>query len=76
MDRLAFVTEQDLLTEIRVFLAETGMKPSYFGKAAAGNSELVGRLEAGRTVTLQTVAAVHDFIAKRRANLHGKQAVN
>lgn len=56
-----------LLDEIRAFLAETGMGPSYFGRIATGNSELVARLEAGKDVTLSTAEAVRAFIAKRRA---------
>lgn len=56
----------DLLIEIRKFLAETGMGPSYFGKQAVGNSELVERLEEGRTVTLVTAEKVRAFMAERR----------
>lgn len=55
-----------LREEIRAFLAETGMKPSYFGKIAAGNSEVVARLEAGKTVTLPTAERLRAFMAKRR----------
>lgn len=58
----------DFLTEIRAFLNETDMGPSYFGKAACGNSELVERLEAGKTVTLVTAERVREFMAARRAN--------
>lgn len=56
----------DLLTEIREFLAESGMGPTYFGKLATGNAELVRRLEAGRTVTLVTADRIRAFIAERR----------
>ncbi len=56
----------DLLTDIRVFLTETGMGPSYFGKAACGNSELVERLEGGRTITLATADKVRAFMTDRR----------
>lgn len=58
--------ERDLLSDIKDFLSETGMKPSYFGKKACGNSELVARLEAGCTVTLATARKVRDFIRIRR----------
>jgi len=56
----------DLLSEIRDFLAETGMGRSYFGKRATGNSELVQRLEAGGSVTLVTAAKVREFMAEQR----------
>lgn len=57
-----------LRDEIRSFLTETGMSSSYFGKCAAGNSELVSRIEAGKTVTLRTAERVRAFMAVRRAN--------
>lgn len=56
----------DLLTEIHAFLADTGMGRSYFGKVACGNSELIDRLEAGKTVTLATAEKVRAFIGRRR----------
>jgi hypothetical protein len=34
----------DLLAEIETFLRSSGMGPSYFGKVAVGNSDLVKRL--------------------------------
>jgi hypothetical protein len=55
----------DLLSDIREFLDRTGMGPSYFGKAACGNSELVERLENGKTVTLVTAEKVRTFMAER-----------
>ncbi len=55
-----------LREEIRGFLAETGMSASYFGKRAAGNSEIVSRLEAGKTVTLPTAERLRAFMAARR----------
>ena len=57
----------DFLTEIRAFLKQTGMGPSYFGKASCGNSELVERLEKGKTVTLVTAERVRGFMRDRRA---------
>lgn len=59
--------EDELLREIRKFLRETRMGPSYFGKVAAGNSELVGRLTAGKTVTLRTAEKARSFMAQRRS---------
>lgn len=56
----------DLLSDIRAFLAETGMGRSYFGKAACGNSELVERLEQGKTITLVTAGKVRAFMDERR----------
>lgn len=53
---------QQLLGEIRRFLAVHPIAPTYFGKRAVGNSELVSRLEAGRSVTLDTAAKVRAFM--------------
>jgi len=62
-----------LLTEIEAFLTETQMSPSYFGKRAVGNSELVVRLRAGTTpagkgviVRPETAAKLRDFIRRER----------
>jgi len=55
-----------LLAEINSFLAESRMSASYFGKRAAGNSELVDRLSRGKTITLQTAERVRAFMAARR----------
>ncbi len=63
----------DLLTEIRLFLKETGMGPSYFGRTACGNTELVSRLESGKTVTLVTAERVRGFIAERQASLEAAE---
>lgn len=59
--------EKDLLKEIRAFLRSTRMGKSYFGKLAVGNSELVVRLEEGKTVTLRTAEKVRTFMAERMA---------
>lgn len=55
----------ELLTDIRSFLEQSGMGPSYFGKVACGNSELVERLESGRRVWPETEEKVRTFIAER-----------
>jgi len=57
----------DLLSDIRSFLDETGMGPSYFGKVACGNSELVERLEGGRRIWPDTEEKVRAFMAERLA---------
>lgn len=62
----------DLLTEIQSFLSDTGMGPSYFGKASCGNSELVKRLEERRRVWPETEMKVRAFMMverKRRAKV-------
>lgn len=58
--------ETGLLSEIHEFLRETGMSKTYFGKRAVGNSELVSRLEVGKTVTLKTASTIRIFIADER----------
>lgn len=65
----------DLISEIRDFLSETGMGSSYFGKVACGNSEVVSRLESGRTITLETAEKIRAFMASRApATSHEKVA--
>jgi hypothetical protein len=55
-----------LLDEIDAFLAETSMGASYFGKVAAGNSEIVHRLRKGRRVWPETEKRVRAFIKAQR----------
>jgi hypothetical protein len=52
-----------LLAEMKAFLNRSGMAASYFGKKACGNSEVIARLEAGGTVTLDTAHSIRKFIA-------------
>jgi hypothetical protein len=61
------VMHRSLLAEIDAFLGQSGMGESYFGKAAAGNSELVSRLRAGGRVWPETEQKVRSFIKSRRA---------
>lgn len=56
-----------ILTEIDTFLSETGMGASYFGKKAAGNSEVVARLRSGGRVWPETRDKLLSFIASERA---------
>lgn len=63
-----------LLSEIEDFLSEFNVSPSYFGKAACGNSELVSRLNAGGQVLPRTSAKIRNFIRKKReAKKSGKK---
>lgn len=63
-----------LLTEIRAFLTETGMGPSYFGKASCGNSELVSRLKSGGRVWPDTEAKVRAFMRQYVADSRKRAA--
>jgi hypothetical protein len=56
----------DLLAEIETFLRSSGMGPSYFGKVAVGNSDLVKRLRKGRPILTVTESQVRAFIAARQ----------
>lgn len=58
--------ETALLKEIRKFLRQSKMGKSYFGRVATGNSELVSRLEEGKTVTLRTAEKARRFMDARR----------
>lgn len=64
----------DLLSDIRAFLAKFGMGPSYFGKAACGNSELVSRLESGRRVWPETEVKVRVFMRQYAADTRRRAA--
>jgi predicted transcriptional regulator len=57
---------EKLLSDIDAFLDETGMGPSYFSKAASGNSELVKRLRGGGRFWPETEKKVRDFMRNHR----------
>lgn len=57
----------DLLAEIEAFLAETGMGPSAFGRAAVNDGSLVKQLQEGRELLGKTRAKVLTFISTHRA---------
>lgn len=59
-------SNKKLMTEIEAFLSTTGMGASYFGKVAAGNSELVARLRKDGRVWPETAAKVRGFMRRRR----------
>lgn len=69
-------TPPTFLQEIEAFLAETGMGESYFGKRAAGNSELVSRLRGNGRVWPETEAKVRSFISAVRMNLRNSGHVS
>lgn len=56
----------DLLTEIDLFLEETGMGPTTFGVKAARNSHLVARLRRGRDIGMATGQKVRAFMTTYR----------
>lgn len=60
---------EKLLLEIEAFLADSGMGESYFGKKAAGNSELVARLRLNGRVWPETAARVRSFIKSERGRI-------
>ena len=55
-----------LLVEIEAFLTKTEMSPSYFGKKAARNSELVARLRLGRPIQFDTAEKVRIFMVENK----------
>jgi len=55
-------TRHHLLQEIEDFLEATGMGPSYFGKVAVGQSELVNRLRRGGEVHTNTMWKLRVFM--------------
>jgi hypothetical protein len=57
--------DQIILREVETFLAKSGMGPSYFGKCAVGNSELVARLRRGGRIWPETADAIRSFINDR-----------
>ena len=59
---------EQLLAEIEVFLAATGMGETYFGKKAANNPYLVQRLRDGGRIWPETGDLVKAFIASHASD--------
>jgi len=57
----------DLVAKIDAFLAASGMSATYFGKKAAGNSEVLARLKAGKTITVVVEQRLLRFIEENQA---------
>lgn len=55
---------EQLLSDIEAFLDRQGMAPSTFGENACEYKNLVKRLRAGKTVTLETADRVRRYMAK------------
>ena len=68
------VTPNPLLADIERFLTETNMGPSYFGKVAVGNSEVVHRLRAGKRVWPETEVKLRAFIVAHKRTANGRAA--
>lgn len=55
--------QAELLTEIESYLAKRGdMAETTFGRMAVNDGKLVGRLRAGRNMTLATIERTRQFI--------------
>ncbi|MGU3417684.1 hypothetical protein [Methylobacterium sp. D54C] len=51
-----------LLREIECFIRDARMAASTFGRKSVNDGKLVGRLQAGSTVTLEKAARIRAFI--------------
>lgn len=58
------MTRDEFLAEIETYLRATGMAPTPFGKAVAGDPGFVSRVRAGGDVTLRIVERTHVFMAE------------
>ena len=62
--------ERSLLQRIEVFLKESQMPPSVFGRAAARDPRLVSDLRGGREPGRRMTCRVEHFMNKWRADFH------
>lgn len=60
--------ERSLLQRIEVFLRETAMPPSVFGRAAVRDPRLVSDLRSGREPGREIMGRVEHFMNKWRAD--------
>jgi predicted transcriptional regulator len=65
------ISEQ-FIARVESFLAETGTKPSDFGRSAIGDGSFVLNLRRGRSPTLATVDKVLSYIEELEARTGSK----
>lgn len=58
-----------LLRQIEIFLRETGMAPTRFGRDAVRDPRLVFDMRRGREPSMRMVKRVEHFMNKRREQL-------
>lgn len=56
-----------LCRRVEAFLAETGMKPSTFGRRSVNDSKIVPRLRQDCGLTLNTARRIEKFMREERA---------
>ena len=59
-------TPHPIFAAVQAHIAQTGLKPSDFGKRAVGDANFVFQLEQGREPRRQTLQRVVDFISTGR----------
>ena len=62
--------EQHLIQEIESYCNAAGIAESTFGRQAVNDGKFVGRLRAGKSVTMTTVAKVRQFLTDRQRPLN------
>lgn len=58
------LTADEFISRIDRFLAESGMTPTAFGRAAVNDPNLVGDLRSGRMPNLRTLQRISDFMER------------
>ena len=61
------MTNEDFLSTVERFLAESNMKPTPFGVRVLGDPSFVRQIRNGRSCSLETVGRVLRFIEEHRA---------
>lgn len=57
---------EKLIAEIEAYCAKHDMAETTFGRLAVNDGKLVGRLRAGRSITLKTLDTINAFLAAPR----------
>lgn len=63
----------ELVNAVDQFTAATGLKDSYLGKRAVGNSELIGRLRSGGQCLPATEQKLREFMRQRLEQLQEEE---
>jgi hypothetical protein len=66
-------TRERLVTDVHVFVNETGISEDRFGRLAVKDGKLIARLRAGKDVTTANLDRIYAFMATERARRGGAE---
>ena len=58
---------KQFLTDVQIFVTDIGITESVLGSRSVGDSQVIARLQNGKSITLRTADRLYDYMATERA---------